>query len=188
MMAVETLTAVNPQSDETYGEIFGEEWAEMTEKDRQSIIEEVQERYEVEKEEEEDVAREAKEEDEEYDRRTALYDAAVKKAESMIKESCNANVELSGWPNESRYLNIYAPMPERARHGNMYGDYFSTVRISDHPQPAFGGYSIEKGERHGEADLCLEIDIETGKVDFAPLGEYLAGLSQEIEEYLNEEA
>jgi hypothetical protein len=30
------------------------------------------------------------------------------------------------------------------------------VRVSDHAQPAGGGFSLDRGEQHGEADLCVD--------------------------------
>lgn len=31
-----------------------------------------------------------------------------------------------------------------------------TIRVSDHAQPEYGGYNLERGERHGKADYSLD--------------------------------
>lgn len=57
--------------------------------------------------------------------------------------------EFSGW-GDSLYTTIY------------YAKDTYTLRISDHPQPAGGGWSHRKGERHGDHDIQIEIDSGPG--------------------------
>lgn len=38
-----------------------------------------------------------------------------------------------------------------------FGEWEGTLRVSDHDQPAGGGWSESRGERHGEADISVRI-------------------------------
>jgi hypothetical protein len=56
--------------------------------------------------------------------------------------------ERSGYQADSQYFRIR----------NATGGCIGEIRVSDHPQPVGGGYSAERGERYGEADISVEPD------------------------------
>ena len=69
-------------------------------------------------------------------------------------EGLGFTVEISGYEGDSKYISVYSD-----------GDYVGDVRVSDHPSPPGGGYSPERGNRHGEADVSIDpekgIDIDS---------------------------
>ena len=59
----------------------------------------------------------------------------------------------------SRYWHVY--MTEDGSKGRMQraarlDEYLATIRLSDHAQPVGGGFSADRGEKHGDADLSID--------------------------------
>lgn len=63
-----------------------------------------------------------------------------------------------GHGSSSRYFEI--ELPDEWRNVPVLGLYLSTrvitIRFADHGQPRGGGYSLERGERWGDADLSID--------------------------------
>jgi len=144
---MDSVTASNPLG-ERYSDIYGPDWAEMSEAERQAIIEAdlAEARAEAEAEAAEEAAQRA--EDAEHARRCAALDAGQTDAERIIAQHGLRVVRSAGSGSRSRYLAV------------QVGDDEIEVRISDHGQPPGGGYAgcDDVGDRrHGESDVLWDV-------------------------------
>lgn len=156
----ETLTACDPYG-QPYTKMFTtEEWQEMTQEERQAIIDE--DIYRAEKEAEEEAAEKAKiaEHDE-------LLDAYEAQREEM-KAAVVATAARYGWTLEEN-ANGYAwsgyALPRSSEYATLVsadGEDEISVRLSDHPQGgdgSRGGFSTD-AFGNGGTHMMAEISIE----------------------------
>ncbi len=145
-----TLSATAPDGT-PYTEIYGaEDWSEMTEAQRQAVIDDdaAKMRAQIER----DSAENAKQRDEdaEYVRRSEALDAAHDQAERIVLQAGMTVEKSAGRGKESRYITV------KYKDGQGGDDTFE-VRISDHDQPAGGGFNQNTQSRRGESDVLLDV-------------------------------
>lgn len=77
------------------------------------------------------------------------------------------NISYDAHGRDSRYVNVTVPT---GWDKNIAGEWYVSpdevsVRFSDHPQPPGGGYSVERGWRHGDSDILLHPGSKTTPAD-----------------------
>jgi len=146
-----TLTARHPHSGggEPYSNIYGEAWAEMTQAERQAVVDADLAQEQAEKEAETESAARQQAEDAAHEARAATLDAIQEQAETIIAQHGMAVSRADGSGALSRYLTV------TFQDADGYDETLE-VRISDHDQPPGGGYNQDADDRHGESDVFLD--------------------------------
>lgn len=175
-----TLTAKTPWGED-FTDIFSAEgWAEMTKAERETVIEETEQKWKEEQEEYQEEKNEEQRRHEKYEQDVKYYNDAVEKVTDLLEENGFIVDNASGYPASSRYLSVKTKTTPLG-----YPLWFK-VRISDHAQPSGGGFSQERQERYGEADIDVRIDLDDGTFNLDDVSSrinelYVEEINNEIE-------
>lgn len=142
-----TLMANGPMKAGPMSDIHEEDdWSKFSEEERVQIINVWYDEAIEDIENIESDARDAAARDEEYDRQKVLRDSVVEDVSKIAQKEGFSFVDSFGYADSSRYVKVE----------DEHGVY--VIRISDHPSPQGGGFSMNTGERHGDPDADIRID------------------------------
>lgn len=158
-----TLQAISPHS-EAYSAVFGEDWAEFTERERQAVIDDDYRVIEEELDREDVEQKRLEEEAFRYAAYDDLWQAAIDVIHSLGYKKAREKHFDEVWTYEwlvhpslggSSYIWLFAPTGEFE--GSEENSRPLKIRFSDHAPIPGGGWNDARQERHGDPDFSVHL-------------------------------